>query len=260
MNTTMKKTGRLYAKLQRISPFPVQLSPTGYQVKQSLDPRPTVTNKPSPMTRKPPWLTTYVVHPSWVTHRRPTWSTRPPKPSARIESRSIRQPRPLLSLLLVIRGLTSSASVTQRSPATRWLPEEVEGVQDWRWATSNTGWSNYTLAYDWLERVFEPCTSPPAPTRRLLIVDGHGSHVKARFIALCITHAIDLMVLPAHTSHITQPLDIGVFGPLKHAMTRVNDAAAVYDSGRIPKAIWASQLAAARILAMKRAQYTGWMA
>jgi len=147
---------------------------------------------------------------------------------------------------------------------TRWLPEQLE-VRGWRWTTSHTGWTNDTLAYDWLERVFEPCTAHPTtstpPTRRLLIVDGHGSHVKARFIAFCMNHSIDLMVLPSHTSHITQPLDVGIFGPLKAAMARATDQAATYDCGRISKADWASALVAARITAMMEHNIrAGWKA
>jgi len=121
------------------------------------------------------------------------------------------------------------------------------------------------LANDWLERVFEPCTAHPTtttpPTRRLLIVDGHGSHIKARFIAFCMNHSTDLMVLPSHTSHITQPLDVGIFGPLKAAMARATDQAATYDCGRISKADWASTLAAARTTAMmERNIRVGWKA
>ena len=81
-------------------------------------------------------------------------------------------------------------------------------------------------------------------------MDGHGSHVKARLIDFCLNHSIDLMVLPSHTSHITQPLDDGIFGPLKAAMARAIDQAATYDCGRISKADWASTLAAARTTAM----------
>ena len=30
---------------------------------------------------------------------------------------------------------------------------------------------------------------------------------------------IVLLILPSHTSHLTQPLDVGIFGPLKSAMS-----------------------------------------
>ena len=141
---------------------------------------------------------------------------------------------------------------------TRWIPEGPE-VSGWRWTTSNSGWTNDTLGFDWLEHVFEPSTVSPSKQRRLLILDGHGSHVKGRFIAFCILHGIDLMVLPAHTSHKTQPLDVGIFGPLKAAMARLTDKAATYDHGRIPKDVWASQLAATRALSMTEHNiHVGW--
>jgi hypothetical protein len=39
--------------------------------------------------------------------------------------------------------------------------------------------------------------------RRLLIIDGHLSHLTARFLRFCIIKDIDLALLPPHTSHIT---------------------------------------------------------
>ncbi len=73
-----------------------------------------------------------------------------------------------------------------------------DAVKGWGWASSNTGWTNHTLAFNWLEKVFLASTVPSTPNqRRILIVDGHGSHVKVRFIACCIQNKIDLMVLPA---------------------------------------------------------------
>ena len=123
----------------------------------------------------------------------------------------------------------------------RWLPDKLE-VQGWRWATSNKGWSNNTLAFEWLERVFEPCTAHPpsssSNTRRLLILDGHGSHITGRFITFCIDHAIDLMVLPAHTSQVSQPLDVGIFGPLKRQLARLIDGLTTYDPRTSGRLMW----------------------
>ena len=123
-----------------------------------------------------------------------------------------------------------------------WLPDPVD-TAGWAWTSSNTGWTNNTLGFDWLTEVFEPQTRPPPltppapPTRRLLIIDGHGSHMQARFAAFCMRNAIDLMVLPAHSSHITQPLDVGIFGPLKGHMSRLATEAARINGGtRVQKA------------------------
>ena len=49
----------------------------------------------------------------------------------------------------------------------------------------------------------------------LLIFDGHKSHINVPVIDWAQQHNIELFVLPAHTSHILQPLDVGCFGPLQ---------------------------------------------
>jgi hypothetical protein len=54
---------------------------------------------------------------------------------------------------------------------------------------------------------------------RLLLLDGHGSHTTPGFIDFCISHRILLAVLPPHSSHRLQPLDVGMFKPLSSAYT-----------------------------------------
>ncbi len=49
----------------------------------------------------------------------------------------------------------------------------------------------------------------------MLIVDGHSSHVSTEFIRFAQEHQIVCLCLPAHYTHLLQPLDVGVFGPLK---------------------------------------------
>ena len=49
----------------------------------------------------------------------------------------------------------------------------------------------------------------------LLIFDGYKSHINVPVIDWIQQHNIELFVLPAHTSHVLQPLDIVCFGPLQ---------------------------------------------
>ena len=98
-------------------------------------------------------------------------------------------------------------------------------------------------AYKWITHVFEPVTA--TSDRRLLIVNGHGSHVRAPFICHCLSHSIDLMILPLHSSHKMQPLDVGIFGPFKHYLAKQTKRNARYDPGRTIKANWAANLARA---------------
>jgi hypothetical protein len=84
--------------------------------------------------------------------------------------------------------------------------------------------------------IFEPLTEPVDPAaRRLLIMNGHSSHMTANVIIFCMRNAIDLLILPPHCSHILQPPDAGVFAPLKYALAPETDAALQLDIGRIPR-------------------------
>ena len=49
----------------------------------------------------------------------------------------------------------------------------------------------------------------------LLVQDGHSSHVSVDQIELAQANDIYLLCLPAHTTHILQPLDVGVFKSFK---------------------------------------------
>ena len=48
-----------------------------------------------------------------------------------------------------------------------------------------------------------------------MIFDGHKSYISVDFIDWAKEQKIILFVLPAHTSHILQPLDVACFGPFQ---------------------------------------------
>ena len=52
---------------------------------------------------------------------------------------------------------------------------------------------------------------------RLLILDGHDSHLTPRFDQICTENDIISICMPAHASRKLQPLDVAVFSPLKRA-------------------------------------------
>jgi len=49
----------------------------------------------------------------------------------------------------------------------------------------------------------------------LILYDGHKSHLSLTLTTWAEKRNVILFVLPPHSSHLTQPLDVGVFGPLK---------------------------------------------
>lgn len=49
----------------------------------------------------------------------------------------------------------------------------------------------------------------------MLVLDGHVSHTSLEVVDLARANDVCLMLMPPHSSHILQPLDVGVFGPAK---------------------------------------------
>jgi hypothetical protein len=58
--------------------------------------------------------------------------------------------------------------------------------------------------------------------------------------------SIDLTSLPPHTSHQLQPLDIGIFGPLKRNLTKHLEQRLRNDSRRIQQVEWIEAFIEAR--------------
>jgi hypothetical protein len=85
-------------------------------------------------------------------------------------------------------------------------------------ASSPSGWTNDELGFAWLRDIFNRETKDKARRRwRLLILDGHGSHITMKFINFCKANKIHLMTYPPHSTHSLQPLDVSIFGPLSTA-------------------------------------------
>jgi hypothetical protein len=89
--------------------------------------------------------------------------------------------------------------------------------QDWVIAISENGWTTNELGFDWLKHFDRHTKTRTVGTYRLLVIDGHESHDSAEFQQYCKDHKIVLLCMPAHSSHLLQPLDVGCFGPLKKA-------------------------------------------
>lgn len=87
---------------------------------------------------------------------------------------------------------------------------------DWTIEKSKNGWTTDELGLKWLKEVFHP-NAPSISGYRLLILDGHGSHITPEFDQFCMQNQIIPVCMPPHSSHLCQPLDVGCFSPLKRA-------------------------------------------
>jgi len=83
---------------------------------------------------------------------------------------------------------------------------------------SENGWTDRRKGLRYLEHFFGPESSTAKKAHqhhRLLLFDGHSSHVTWEFLLYCLQNKIVPFCLPAHTTHKLQPLDVAVFSPLK---------------------------------------------
>ena len=104
----------------------------------------------------------------------------------------------------------------------------VQDVNDTEayFAASEKGWTNNNLGLQWLEKVFNKFTKSQVGRshRCLLLVDGHSSHVNLSFLEYADANGIIILVLPPHTTHQLQPLDVGLFSPLAQHYSHELDA------------------------------------
>ena len=93
-------------------------------------------------------------------------------------------------------------------------PEYTEGeVPGTVYGLSKSGWIDSELFELWFKNHFLAHAPPFRPL--LLLLDGHSSHYQPNFIRAAAEEKIIVFCLPPHTTHLTQPLDKGIFGPLK---------------------------------------------
>jgi hypothetical protein len=84
-----------------------------------------------------------------------------------------------------------------------------------RISSSSSGWTNNDIGLAGLKQVFDRGTKAKARlSYRLLILDGHGSHLTMDFIEYCDQNKILLAVYPPHSTQTLQPLDVVMFKPL----------------------------------------------
>ena len=87
---------------------------------------------------------------------------------------------------------------------------EVPGTM---YGLTESGWMDGEVFDNWFTHHFLVHAPPLRPL--LLLLDGHSTHYNPSFIRKAAQEKVIVFCLPPNTTHITQPLDKGVFGPLK---------------------------------------------
>ena len=80
-------------------------------------------------------------------------------------------------------------------------------------SVTSTGFSNDDTSFAWIKHFHESTKDRRVGSKRLLLLDGYGSHHTKEFVQFCDDHDIIPFGLPLHTTHLLQPLHVAVFQP-----------------------------------------------
>ena len=94
--------------------------------------------------------------------------------------------------------------------------------------STESGYINEEIFYDWLKELFIPHTKPTADDPVILLLDNLASHFSGRILKLAADNHVFIINQPAHSSHFLQPLD-KIFGKLKDGISGMSHAAQLVD-------------------------------
>jgi hypothetical protein len=86
---------------------------------------------------------------------------------------------------------------------------------DWAIKPTSNGWTDNETGLEWIKHFDKHTARTAKGPYWMLVLDGHESYESAEFQAYCKSNNIILLCLPAHSSHLTQPLDVGCFSVLE---------------------------------------------
>ena len=128
--------------------------------------------------------------------------------------------------------------------------EERDLPSDWVITMTHNGWTDNVQGLHWIKHFDKHTRSRKVGVHRLLVLDGHESHHSTEFEQYCQENNIITLCMPAHSSHILQPLDVGCFSPLKRAYGRQIEELVRCNITHITKVEFLSGFKAAHITAM----------
>ncbi|XP_072949784.1 uncharacterized protein [Epargyreus clarus] len=88
------------------------------------------------------------------------------------------------------------------------------GPKNARYNRTKSGWFDMTCFDDWFKTIVLPWANSRHGVK-LVIGDNLAWHLSVEIIKLCQNQNIRFVFLPKNATHLTQPLDVAFFGPMK---------------------------------------------
>ncbi|CAH2103358.1 unnamed protein product [Euphydryas editha] len=125
---------------------------------------------------------------------------------------------------------------------TTWTEGGPEGT---RYSCSQSGWFDMSIFTEWFQSQLLPKLNK-IPGKKVIIGDNLSSHISLDVINQCKENNITFLCLPPNSTHLTQPLDVAFFRPLKVAWRSIlsewKSSASGYKNAILPKGIFPQML------------------
>lgn len=96
----------------------------------------------------------------------------------------------------------------------KWVSQQTDFL-DTTYAATINGWMEREVFINYFEKSFLRITNPSPDNPILLIYDGHSSHVDLKLVEIASSNNVTILLLPPHSSHLLQPMDLSVFKSVK---------------------------------------------
>ena len=101
----------------------------------------------------------------------------------------------------------------------RWMEGGPAGAV---YGVTESGWMDASNFLSWFRKLVCPAVSHLTSTGPVfLFMDGHHSHISLELIRVARDNNVQLFCLPPNCTHVVQPLDVGVFAPVKKVWARI---------------------------------------
>lgn len=141
------------------------------------------------------------------------------KGSKKVYNRTVNDEKENITVLLTV-----SADGVMQPPMTLFpykkrIPSSIHKKypKSWGIGHSESGWMTGETFYEYMTNVFHPwILNNNIPLPVLFFLDGHASHINLHLSQFCKENGIILTAFYPNATHCLQPLDVGVFHPIKN--------------------------------------------
>lgn len=101
-----------------------------------------------------------------------------------------------------------------------WDTWTENGPSGTRYSNTSSGWFESQTFADWFTHMLLPRLKK-IEGKKVVIGDNLSSHINVDVLDMCKSNDIWFVCLPPNSTHVTQPLDVALFGPMKKAWRQI---------------------------------------